>query len=115
MGRLWGHVRGDRSSGSDDPPAAVHRYSPGRKGERPQTHLEPLTGVLQTHAYAGFTGLYRRIRIAEAACWAHARREIYDGQTWTASPIAEAALRRSAGPYEIEDRAAADRLKNDAA
>ena len=104
-GRLWVYVRDDRPSGSDDPPAAFYRYSPDRKGERPQAHLEPFTGVLQADAYAGFSELYRTNRIAEAACWAHARRKIYDVHAATASPIAEAALQWIAALYEIEDRA----------
>ena len=61
--------------------------------------------MLQADAYAGFSELYRKNRIAEAACWAHARRKIYDVHTATASPIAEAALQRIAALYEIEDRA----------
>jgi hypothetical protein len=32
-GRLWVLVRDERASGSLDPPAAVYRYSPDRKGE----------------------------------------------------------------------------------
>ena len=104
-GRLWVYVRDDRPSASDDPPAAFYRYSPDRKGEQPQAHLEPFTDVLQADAYAGFSELYRKNRIAEAACWAHARRKIYDVHTATASPIAEAALQRIAALYEIEDRA----------
>ena len=95
----------DRPCGSDDPPAPFYRYSPDRKGERPQAHPEPFTGVLQTDAYAGFTELYCRNPIAEAACWAHARRKIHDVHAATASPIAEAALQRIVGLYEIEDRA----------
>lgn len=104
-GRLWVYVRDDRPSGSEDPPAAFYRYSPDRKGERPRSHLEPFTGVLQADAYAGFGELYRKNRIAEAACWAHARRKIYDIYDATASPIAQQALQRIAALYEIEDRA----------
>ena len=104
-GRIWVYVRDDRPSGSDDPPAAFYRYSPDRKGERPQGHLEPFSGVLQADAYAGFGELYRKNQIVEAACWAHARRKIYDIHAATASSIAEHALQRIAALYEIEDRA----------
>ena len=104
-GRIWVYVRDDRPCGSEEPPAAFYRYSPDRKGERPQSHLEPFTGVLQADAYAGFDALYRKNRIVEAACWAHARRKIYDVHAATASPIAEGALQRIAALYEIEDRA----------
>ena len=104
-GRLWVYVRDDRPSGSAEPPAAFYRYSPDRKGERPREHMAAFTGVLQADAYAGFTELYRQNRIAEAACWAHARRKIFEVHEATASPIAEAALARIAALYEIEQRA----------
>jgi len=104
-GRLWVYVRDDRPSGSEEPPAAFYRYSPDRKGERPREHLEAFTGVLQADAYAGFAELYRKNRIVEAACWAHARRKIFDIYDATASPIAEQALERIAALYEIEARA----------
>ena len=42
---------------------------------------------------------------SEAACWAHARRKVYEVHEATASPIAEAALARIAALYEIEQRA----------
>ena len=104
-GRLWVYVRDDRPSGSAEPPAAFYRYSPDRKGERPREHLAPFAGVLQADAYAGFAELYATNRIAEAACWAHARRKVYEVHEATASPIAEAALARIAALYEIEQRA----------
>lgn len=53
-GRLWAYVRDDRPSGGPDPPAVIYRYSPDRKGERPQAHLRTFTGILQADAYSGF-------------------------------------------------------------
>src|ERR1700684_4469971 len=47
QGRLWTYVRDDRPAGSTEPPAVYFRYSPDRKGERPQGHLASFTGVLQ--------------------------------------------------------------------
>jgi len=41
-GRLWTYVRDDRAGGSTDPPAVIFRYSPDRKGERPQGAPEGL-------------------------------------------------------------------------
>ena len=61
--------------------------------------------MLQADAYAAFGELYRQNRITEAACWAHARRKIFEVHEATASPIAEAALARIAILYEIEQRA----------
>jgi len=40
--------------------------------------------------------------IVHAACWAHARRHIYDEYEKTKSPIAEEALRRIGQLYEVE-------------
>jgi transposase len=100
-GRLWTYVRDDRPAGSTDPPAALFRYSPDRKGERPREHLASFRGVLQADAYAGFERLYGE-RIQEAACWAHVRRKFYDLHVAHASPIAEAALAKIGELYAIE-------------
>jgi hypothetical protein len=100
-GRLWTYVRDDRPAGSTDPPAALFRYSPDRKGERPRQHLAAFCGVLQADAYAGFERLYGE-RIQEAACWAHVRRKFYELHLAHASPIAEGALARIGELYAIE-------------
>jgi transposase len=101
QGRLWTYVRDDRPAASTEPPAVLFRYSPDRKGERPQAHLASFTGVLQADAYAGFDRLYGE-RIQEAACWAHVRRKFYDIHVAHASPIAAEALDRIGGLYGIE-------------
>jgi transposase len=101
QGRLWTYVRDDRPAGSNEPPAVLFRYSPDRKGERPQAHLASFTGVLQADAYAGFDRLYGE-RIQEAACWAHVRRKFYDLHVAHASPIAAEALGRIGRLYGIE-------------
>jgi transposase len=101
QGRLWTYVRDDRPAGSRDPPAVFFRYSPDRKGERPQAHLASFVGVLQADAYAGFDRLYGE-RIKEAACWAHVRRKFYDIQVAQASPIAQEALDRIGQLYSVE-------------
>jgi len=117
-GRLWTYVRDDRPCGSTDPPAVVFRYSVDRKGERPREHLRHFHGYLQADAYGGFRELYRPDRvpgpILEIACWAHARRGIYE--VWVAqhSPIAKAILERIKELYaveaEVRGRPAAQRL-----
>jgi hypothetical protein len=65
-----------------DKPAALFRYSPDRKGERPREHLKTFVGFLQADAYAGFERLYASDRqpapITPVACWAHARRKLND-------------------------------------
>jgi transposase len=101
-GRIWTYVRDDRPSGSHDPPAVWYRYSPDRKGIRPQTHLRDFRGILQADAYAGFAPLYQSGAVVEAACWAHARRKFYDVHVADRSPIAAEALRRIGLLYAIE-------------
>lgn len=101
-GRLWVYTRDDRPWAGPDPPAAVYFYSPDRKAERPATHLEGFSGILQVDGYAGFERLTAGGDIVLAACWAHARRKFYDVHEATGSPIAAEALRRIAELYAIE-------------
>lgn len=103
-GRLWTYVRDDRPAGSSDPPAVWFAYSPNRKGEHSQRHLQSFTGILQADAYAGFNALYESGRIREAACWAHVRRKFYDLHQAHASPLAAEALRRIGELYAIESK-----------
>ncbi|MBV8828769.1 MAG: IS66 family transposase [Acidobacteriaceae bacterium] len=101
-GRLWTYVRDDRPAGDSAAPAVWFAYSPDRKGEHPQRHLETFRGTLQADAYAGFNQLYQSGRIQEAACWAHVRRKLYDLQQAQASPLATEAVKRIGELYEIE-------------
>lgn len=101
QGRLWTYVRDDRPAGNAEPPAVLFRYSPDRKGERPQAHLSAFAGLLQADAYSGFDPLYGE-KIQEAACWAHARRKFHDVHVNQALPIAAEALERIARLYTIE-------------
>lgn len=82
IGRLWAYVRDDRPFGGADPPAAVYFYSPDRSGAHPEQHLAGYAGILQADAYGGFNALYEPTRtpgpITEAACWAHARRKLFE-------------------------------------
>ncbi len=103
-GRLWVYVRDDRNSGDETPPAALFRYSPDRKGERPAGHLAGFKGYLQADAYAGYDRLYAKGTIVEVGCWAHARRKIFEVHEATQSPIAAAALERIGALYAIENR-----------
>lgn len=91
-------------------PAAYYRFSPDRKGERPQGHLAGFCGVIQADAFSGYERLARSEassgqdapRILHTACWAHARRKFFDVFEATKSPIAEEALRRIGELYRIE-------------
>jgi len=101
-GRLWVYVRDDRSAGSVTPPAALFRYTPDRKGDRPAEHLKGLAGALQADGYSGFDRLYSDGSIIEVACWAHVRRKFHDVHVANASPIAREALARIGALYDIE-------------
>ena len=108
-GRIWTYVRDDRPCGGDDPPAVAYYFSPDRKGEHPQTHLKDFSGILQADAYAGFKALYAQkpdgtVRVREAACWAHLRRDFHDVWKATGSEIAKDALDRIGALYDIERR-----------
>jgi transposase len=117
-GYLWGYVRDDRPFGGPDPPAVAFFYSPDRKGEHPERHLASFAGILQADAYAGFDRLYGPERepgpILEAACWAHARRKLFELAAVSRAPIAAEAVRRIDGLFAIErdiaGKPAAERL-----
>jgi transposase len=102
-GRLWTYVRDDRPAGDSATPAVWFAYSPDRKGEHPERHLEKFRGTLQADAYAGFNQLYENGRIQQAACWAHVRRKFYDLEQAHASPVAREALVRIGALYGIEE------------
>ena len=107
-GRLWVVVRDEGPWGSSNPPAAFYRYSPDRKGEHAQALLAGASGFLHADAYAGFDKLYEpdpktgRPRLQPVACWAHARRELFDEHAKTKSPIARQALETIGALFAVE-------------
>jgi len=102
-GRLWTYVRDDRPTGDTTAPAVWFAYSPDRKGEHPERHLQQFRGMLQADAYAGFNQLYENGRIQHVACWAHVRRHFYDLEQAHASPVAREALARIGALYGVEE------------
>jgi transposase len=106
IGRLWAYVRDDRPFAGPAPPAAAFFYSPDRSGEHPERHLATFAGIMQADAYAGFNRLYEPGRqpgpILEAACWAHARRKLYDLAALANAPIAAEAVRRIDQLFAVE-------------
>ena len=100
-GRLWAYVRDERPAGQTSAPALWMAYSPDRKGEHPQQHLQDFHGVIHADGFAGYDKLYHGTRI-EAACWAHVRRKFYDISQSHPSPIAGEMLRRIGALYAIE-------------
>lgn len=103
-GRLWTHVRDERSFGSEVPPAVFYKYSPDRKGKHPRAYLRDFKGLLHADGYAGYEKLYQAGRITEVACMAHIRRKFFDIHKATNSPVADEAVMRIAALYEIEAR-----------
>ncbi|MHB8153881.1 MAG: IS66 family transposase [Vulcanimicrobiaceae bacterium] len=101
-GRLWTYVRDERPAAGEGAPAVWFAYTPDRKGEHPQRHLEDFTGVLHADGYAGFAKLYDSGRVLEAACWAHVRRKFVDLHELHKSPIAGQMLDRIGALYAIE-------------
>ena len=109
-GRIWIYLLDERPWQGVRAPAAYYQFSPDRKGERPRDHLANFQGVIQADAYSGYEALARQVgppgvnapRVMHAACWAHARRKLFDEYERTKSPIAEQALRRIQDLYDIE-------------
>jgi transposase len=107
-GRLWVAVRDERPWGSSVPPAAFYRYSPDRKKEQARALLKDCRGFLHADAYAGFNQLYKpdpltgTVRLVEVACWAHARRYIFDVHADTKSPAAYLLLQKIGELFAIE-------------
>ena len=98
-GRIWTYLRDDRPWGGTAPPAVACHVSPDRRSVHPQAHLAGFTGLLQADATSGFRALYEpdatgRVRVREAACRAHLRRDFHDVWTATKSEIAKEALDR---------------------
>src|SRR3984893_4610891 len=109
-GRLWAAVRDERTWAGAAPPAAFYCYSPDRKGEHAEALLGQCRGFLHADGYGGFNSLYAcdpktgLARLTEVACWAHARRKIYEVYEATAAPFAKEALDRIAELFAIEAR-----------
>ena len=115
-GRIWTYVRDDRPFDGKAPPAAVFFYSPDRAGIHPEQHLAGYAGILQADCYSGFNALYAPDRkpgpITEAACWAHARRKLFEladiasnarkGKLTTISPIAFEAVQKFDAIFALE-------------
>jgi len=108
-GRLWVLVRDERPWGGAAQPAVLYHYSADRKGEHAKALLGSCRGFLHADGYAGFNGLYvpdpktGNARMVEVACWAHARRKLYEAHVATGSAIAKEALERLAKLFAIEE------------
>ena len=103
-GRIWTYLRDERDWQGDAVPAAYYRYSPDRKGIRPQDHLKGYEGYLHADGYAGYEKLYGSGKVTEVACVAHVRRKFFDLHKANGSLIAKEALEQIAALYGIEKK-----------
>jgi transposase len=101
-GQFWAYAADDRPWGGTDAPGVVYVYASDRTSERPMSHLEGFTGILQVDGYAGYRKLARRNDVRLAFCWSHVRRGFYDLATPGPSPTASEALRLIAALYAVE-------------
>lgn len=107
-GRLWVAVRDERPWGSGVPPAVFYRYAPDRKTEQAEALLKGCRGFLHADAYTGFSTLYRpnpltgEAPFLEVACWAHARRKLYEVHISTKSAAAKELLDLIGSLFAIE-------------
>jgi len=105
---FWVYLRDGRSSGDMSPPAVVFRFTTGRGGEHPASHLAGYRGYLQADGYTGYNTLFRDPKtkapraVTEVGCWAHARRKFTDILDKTPSPIAAEAVVRIGELFAIE-------------
>jgi transposase len=106
--RFWGYR-------SFELPINVFDFTVSWHRDGPDEILRDYTGLLMADCYAGFEGIELRsdARIVRAACWAHARRKVYEIQANHPQPTT-ALLAMARELYDIEDRAkgmaAEDRL-----
>ena len=114
-GRQWVYLRDERPHAGNAPPAVLYRYTPDRKGEHCRAELANFVGWLHADGYSGFAKLYEITgsaaqplpvagppRVAEVACWAHARRYFFDVHKSNNSPTAKQALDRIGALFDIE-------------
>jgi len=90
--------------GTQEHPAVVYRFGPGRGSEHAQKILQDWEGFLQTDAYQGYDTLAKGTAIVLVGCWAHARRKFFEAHKTAPSPLTSDALGRIKKLYELEDK-----------
>ena len=94
-GRLWVYV------GDEAHPFTVFDYTTSRRRDGPVAFLQGYAGYLQADAYGGYDGIYAGGDVIEVACWAHARRKLFEART--SDPArGHAALARIKELYKVE-------------
>ncbi|HSW33692.1 MAG TPA: IS66 family transposase [Steroidobacteraceae bacterium] len=79
----------------------VFDFTEGRGREGPLRFLDGYQGYLQVDAYAGYDAVFARGHVVEVACWAHARRKIFEART-TDPKHADPLLGMIAALYAVE-------------
>ena len=97
--RMWGYR-------SFELPINVFDFTVSWHRDGPEEMLRDYTGLLMADCYSGFEGIELRsdARIVRAACWAHARRKVYEIQENHPQP-STVLLAMARELYDIEDRA----------
>ncbi len=91
-----------------DVPVNVFDFTVSRHRDGPDDFLGDYRGVLLAECNSGYQNIELRsdARIRRAACWAHARRKVFDARD--SAPLEASALLAMIGQlYDIEDRAKA--------
>ena len=108
-GRLWVAVRDERPWGSAVPPAVFYQICPGPQGRAaPRRCCRDAAVIFMPMLMQGSSTLYEPHPITgiapltEVACWAHARRKIFEVHAATASPRAQELLEHIGRLFAIE-------------
>lgn len=98
-GRMWAYR-------SVDLPLNVFDFTVSRHRDGPDEILESYCGKLMADCWSGFQKIELRMneRLARGACWAHARRKIFDGRS-SHPHLASELLALIRQLYDVEDRA----------
>jgi hypothetical protein len=94
---LWAYTPGRH----EQMKAVVYDFCESRAGKHASTFLEDWSGTLLVDDFAGYKQLIGE-KIAEAGCWAHARRKFFELHAANKSQIAVQALEQIGQLYEIE-------------
>jgi transposase len=96
--RMWAYRSFDR-------PVNVFDFTVSRHRDGPDEFLKDYTGLLLADCWSGFQKIELRsaARIQRAACWAHARRKVFDGRS-SHPQQATVLLAMIRELYDIEDR-----------
>ena len=90
--------------GSEEHPAVLYRFGPGRGSEHARNIVQGWEGFLQADAYQAYDTLVQGTQILLVGCWAHARRKFFEAHKASPSPLSSDALGRIKKLYALEDR-----------